>query len=196
MISAIILAGGASRRMGQQKLLMEWGNTTIIEHVVLTVKSAGIEDLIVVTGASHPQVEERVKQLPYSVRTAYNDDYAQGEMLSSVQFGLRVLKRGASNGALVVLGDQPQMEERTVRLVCESYVAERRPLVVPSYRNRRGHPWLVDRSLWDELLDLKPPLTPRDFLSAHGDVIRYVDTDNASILADLDTLQDYTHAKP
>jgi molybdenum cofactor cytidylyltransferase len=196
MISAIILAGGASRRMGQQKLLMEWDNTTIIEHVVLTVKSAGIEDLIVVTGASHPQVAELLEQLTFPVRTAYNKDHAQGDMLSSLQGGLRALKDGASNGALVVLGDQPQMEERTARLVCETYTTERHPLVAPSYRNRRGHPWLVDRSLWDELLDMKPPLTPRDFLSAHGDVIRYVDVDNASILADLDTMQDYVRAKP
>jgi molybdenum cofactor cytidylyltransferase len=196
MISGIILAGGASRRMGQQKLLMKWGKMTILEHVVSIARSAGIHDLVVVTGASHVQLEERVKQLPYPVRVAYNEDYTQGDMLSSLQCGLRVLRDGASNGALVVLGDQPQMEERTVRLVCESYATERHPLVAPSYRNRRGHPWLVDRSLWDELLDMKPPLTPRDFLFAHGGDIRYVDVDNASILADLDTLQDYTRAKP
>jgi molybdenum cofactor cytidylyltransferase len=61
---------------------------------------------------------------------------------------------------------------------------------------RRGHPWLVARSLWNELLELQPPQSPRDFLNRHAGEILYVEVDNPSILADLDTPDDYRNAHP
>jgi molybdenum cofactor cytidylyltransferase len=61
---------------------------------------------------------------------------------------------------------------------------------------RRGHPWLVDRALWPELLALQSPYTLRDFLTAHAGEIRYLDVDTDSILQDLDTPEDYTQQKP
>jgi molybdenum cofactor cytidylyltransferase len=61
---------------------------------------------------------------------------------------------------------------------------------------RRGHPWLVARSLWDELLRLKAPASPRDFLHAHAADIHYVPLDTPSIIEDLDTPQDYLKHKP
>jgi molybdenum cofactor cytidylyltransferase len=69
-------------------------------------------------------------------------------------------------------------------------------LVIPSYQMRRGHPWLVSRSLWNELLELKPPETLRSFLNRHLEDIHYVEVDNAGILLDLDTPGDYEKHKP
>jgi CTP:molybdopterin cytidylyltransferase MocA len=60
---------------------------------------------------------------------------------------------------------------------------------------RRGHPWLVRRELWAELLALRPPQTLRDFLNAHAEEIQYVETD-PTILKDLDTPEDYRREKP
>jgi molybdenum cofactor cytidylyltransferase len=56
MISAIILAAGESKRMGQPKMLMPWGQTTVIERVVLTLIEADLRDILVVTGGSHAEV--------------------------------------------------------------------------------------------------------------------------------------------
>ncbi len=198
MISAIILAAGASKRMGQQKLLMKWGNVTVLERVIAVFANAGIEDILVITGSGRTQTEGVISlaSKDYPVRAVFNREHETAEMLSSIQCGLRDLMDRGSSAALIGLGDQPQMEERIVRLVCDSYREARSPLVVPSYQMRRGHPWLVDRSVWSELLDMKPPQNPRDFLSAHSREIRYVNAGTSSVLADLDTPQDYRKSHP
>jgi molybdenum cofactor cytidylyltransferase len=101
-----------------------------------------------------------------------------------------------AQATLIGLGDQPQVEERSVRLVCETYSESRARLVVPSFQMRRGHPWLIARSLWNEILVLKPPQSARDFLNRYASEIRYANVDTPSILADLDTPQDYQDARP
>ena len=192
MITAIILAAGQSKRMGRPKMLLPWGKSTIIEHVISTFLQAGIEDVIVVTGGAREQVEGRISQYP--VRTIHNKDYAAGEMLSSIQCALGAMPTG-TQAALIGLGDQPQVQERTVRLICEQYQAGQPSLVVPSFQMRRGHPWLVARPLWSEIQALKPPASTRDFLTGHAHDIQYVNVDTQSILADLDTPEDYEEAQ-
>jgi molybdenum cofactor cytidylyltransferase len=193
MISAIILAAGQSRRMGQPKMLLPWGKLTVIEHVITTFLNAGIEDIILITGGAREGVEKVTA--PYPVRRIYNNDYASGEMLSSLQHGLRAMSDQAQ-AALIGLGDQPQVRESSVRRVCEAYREHRPGLVVPSFQMRRGHPWLVARPLWDELLQLQAPASPRDFLNRHAGEIYYVAVDTPSILADLDTPDDYQKSHP
>jgi len=193
MISAIILAAGQSKRMGQPKMLLPWGKSTVIEHVISTFLDAGIEDITVVTGGAREQVERAISQYP--VRSIHNTDYQAGEMLSSIQRGLSVMTPQAQ-ATLVGLGDQPQVQKNSVRLICEEYQASQSRLIVPSFQMRRGHPWLVARSLWNEILVLKPPESPRDFLTRHADAIHYVNVETQSILADLDTPEDYQRSHP
>ena len=193
MISAILLAAGQSKRMGQPKMLLPWGARTVIEHVIVTFLNAGIEDILVVTGGAHERVEEVIKQYP--VRRIYNKDYLEGEMLSSLQFGLSKLLE-QTQAALIGLGDQPQVQEESIRLICEAYRESRSSLIVPSFQMKRGHPWLVARPLWNELREIRPPKTPRDFLTHHADEILYVNTDTPTVLADLDTPADYQNSRP
>ncbi len=193
MISAILLAAGQSRRMGVPKMLLPWGKSTVIEQVVTTFMHAGVEEVIVITGGGREVVEKALAHYP--VRRVYNGDYANGEMLSSLQCGLRALPHQAQ-AALIGLGDQPQVQETSVRSVCDAYQAGRSHLVVPSFQRRRGHPWLVARPLWEELLQMKSPESPRDFLNRHAGEIQYVEVDTPSILADLDTPEDYQAARP
>lgn len=208
MISAIILAAGQSKRMGQPKMLLPWGNGTVLTHVISVFREAGIEHIAIVTGGAREQVEGLAAGL--GARTVFNEAFQTGEMLSSIQCGLRTLtppplsqspsgtlrgERGAA-AALIGLGDQPQVQAGSVRRVCEAFLETKSNLVVPSYQMRRGHPWLVAYPLWEELLSLKPPASPRDFLNAHAADIQYVNVDDPNILADLDTPQDYSKFKP
>ncbi|HSL28472.1 MAG TPA: nucleotidyltransferase family protein [Anaerolineales bacterium] len=193
MIAAVILAAGQSRRMGQPKLVLPWGKLTVIEHVITVFQSAGIEDILVVTGGARQQVENLLQS--YSIRFIHNEEYENGEMLSSLQRGLRNMK-SETWATLVGLGDQPQVQKSTVRLVTETYRQNRSALVVPSFEKRRGHPWLVARPLWEELMSLRQPASPRDFLNNHSAEIDYVNVDTASILTDLDTPRDYDQFRP
>lgn len=199
MISAIILAAGQSRRMGQPKLLLPWGNVTVLEHVVSVFAGAGIEDILVITGGAHDQIQEIILKCRenYPVRSAFNSEYESVEMLSSLQHGLRVLAGEKVVGAAMIgLGDQPQIQDGSVRAVRDAFLQRESPLVVPSFQMRRGHPWLVARALWTEILGMSADLTPRDFLNAHARDIHYVDLVSSSILADLDTPGDYRMARP
>ena len=191
MITAIILAAGESKRMGQPKMLMPWGKSTVLQTVISTFQSAGIDDILVVTGGAAKQVEELIGK---TVQTVFNKDYETGEMLSSIQVGLAEKMREAS-AVLICLGDQPQVEERSVRYICNAFLTSKSQIIVPSYQMHRGHPWLVARPLWKDLLAMKAPKTPRDFLNKYARKIHYINVDTPSVLADLDTPEDYLKFK-
>ena len=120
MISAIILAAGESKRMGQPKMLLPWGKTTVLGHVLSTFQEAGIEDLLVVTGGTHEEVEQIVKQ--YKCRSVFNKNFERGEMLSSLQLGLEG-QSSQVRATLIGLGDQPQIQAKSVLLICEAFRA-------------------------------------------------------------------------
>ncbi len=214
-ISAVILAAGLSSRMGQPKMLLPWGKTTVLGQVLSTFTAARLEEIVVVTGGSRQQIEQLVKEFPQAVpvRTVFNPLYAHGEMLSSIQAGLRSLlpfpplqdsstqSKGFGAGregvaaALIGLGDQPQVLEATVRRICAAFEHTHSSLVIPSFQGRRGHPWLVAPPLWPEILALPASTTPRQFLNAHASQVEYVDADQ-TILQDLDTPEEYARQRP
>ena len=206
MITAIILAAGQSKRMGQPKMLLPWGETTVLGQVIETVQRAGVDEILVVTGGARERVEKLVTS--YGLRVTHNENFQSGEMLSSVQTGLRDISshlhklgegaggEGKSDAALICLGDQPQVQERCVRAVVDAFEAGESNLVVPSYQMRRGHPWLVARPLWDEILAMSPAESPREFMNRHAGEIQYVNVDTPSILADLDTYEEYLKSRP
>jgi molybdenum cofactor cytidylyltransferase len=185
-ISAIILAAGKSTRMGQQKMLMPWGETTVLGTVIQTLRAAEIEDITLVTNT---EIAARMSNT--DVRISENNN---GEMLVSLQVGLQA-QNTTAEATLICLGDQPQIEEGSVRSVCEAFRKSRSTLVVPSYQMRRGHPWLAARSVWGEILTTQGN-SMREFLSGHANQIEYVNLDTATILQDLDTPDDYLKYKP
>lgn len=188
MISGIIPAAGKSKRMGQPKMLLPWEGGTVLTRVVSTFRNAGIEDIIIVTGGAREQVEELLA--PLEVRIIFNEDYERGGMLSSVQRGMRALGH-QTQAALIGLGDQPQVQEGSVRMVCKAFLETGSNIVVPSFQMRRGHPWLIARPLWEEVLKMQPPHSLRDFLRARRKEIHYVNVDDPNVLADLDTPEEY-----
>jgi len=196
MISAIILAAGKSTRMGKPKMLLPWSGGTVLGRVISVFGNAGMEDILAIAGAEREGIERLVHELSgrFPVRSVFNPEYDTGEMLSSIQCGLRDVMDKSFGAVMIGLGDQPQVEERSVRQIREACEQTGHPLIVPSFQMRRGHPWLVGREFWDEILLMKPPQTPRNFLLRHAEKIHYVEVDNASILADLDTPDEYSKA--
>jgi molybdenum cofactor cytidylyltransferase len=191
-VTAIVLAAGLSSRMKDNKLLLPWGKVTVIEWVVSQLINAGLNHIIVVTGRDKEKVEE-LTSLP-GILHIYNKRYTDGEMLHSLQCGIEALPLTAG-AALVALGDQPQIEVRTINCVMNAYQqSDAAKLVLPSFHNRRGHPWVVGRELWGEILDMEPPDNLRTFMNQHSSEIHYIVVDSDSILADIDTPADYHDA--
>ncbi len=192
MIPAIILAAGESKRMGKPKMLLPWGQSTVLQTVIAAFRTAGVDQILIVCGRWYEHIRALVGG---EVDTLFNADYAQGGMLKSLQAGLAALPPD-SEAALIGLGDQPQVEPEVVRHILQVYQATQAALVVPSYQMRRGHPWLAARGLWEEIEALPPADTLRNFLGRHSASIVYVPLDSPSILQDLDTPEDYLKYKP
>ncbi|MGB9641420.1 MAG: nucleotidyltransferase family protein [Anaerolineales bacterium] len=200
-VTAIILAAGESRRMGQPKIAMPWGNTTVLGHIIKTLEEGGValglDEIIVVSGRAHTEILKilQTAQAKLPLHPCFNPHYQQDEMLISLQVGMSCLSPHCQ-AVLVALGDNPQILPSTVHLLLKEYLKEPKPILMPSYQMRRGHPWMIDRSLFSTIKDLQPPLTMRDFFQKHADQIHYVLVDTPTILQDIDTPQDYERYHP
>jgi molybdenum cofactor cytidylyltransferase len=194
MISAVVLAAGQSKRMGRPKMTLPWGETTVIGQVVSILVQSGLEQIVVVTGGASQEVEAALSGLP--VTLVRNPRYSEEEMTCSLQVGLLNLEPTRVEAALIALGDQPQLKAGVVRAVLDEYRISRAPLVAPSYQMRRGHPWILDRSLWPAVLALRPGETIRKLMQTFPEKIHYVLVDTPSILQDLDTPEDYMAYRP
>ena len=95
------------------------------------------------------------------------------------------------SAALVVLGDQPRIQPKIVVQVMMAYAEGAGDIIAPSYHMRRGHPILIDRRYWPEILDLPDTGSPRDVIDRHKDRLAYVNVDTDSVLRDVDTPEDY-----
>lgn len=188
-IGAIVLAAGMSTRMGESKMLLPWTDKrTIVEHVVEQLLNSRVDHITVVTGHMSKQVRERVE--PMGVQVVYNRGYKTGEMLSSVKAGLRAMPDNIA-AALLVLGDQPRIQPKVIYQVMMAYAEGKGEIIVPSFEMRRGHPLLLSRRYWPEMLALPRSGSPRDLVNAHGERIHYVTVDTDSVLRDVDTRDDY-----
>lgn len=193
MITAIVLAAGLSKRMGQPKMLLPWGSKRVIGQVVDTLIDSGISDILVVAGALHTEIRDALKDKKCQV--VVNPHYANGEMTTSLQTGLSHVNR-QTNEVLVVLGDQPFLQKQTISLLINASSGSEKLIVMPSFQNKRGHPWIIKNGCWQEIMSIKAPYTLRDFLCQHEHEIEYVLVENDSIIRDMDTQEDYKRYKP
>lgn len=206
MIWAVVLAAGESRRMGTQKMLLPFGDTTIVGAVVRTAAASRAGGTMVVLGADRDAIRDDLASLatrldrrpgvpdlpdgPASkIAFAVNDHYQLG-MLTSIQAGLRALPAGAT-AAVVMLGDQPFLRAPVVDAVIAAFETGGRGIVIPTFQGRRGHPVLIDLKYRGEILAIEPLEGLRALMRAHPDDIFETEVADANILRDLDTPEDY-----
>ena len=187
-ISAIVVAGGLSTRMGALKQLLPYGSHTVIEQIVSVLLQCSLDEVVVVTGHERQAIEAKLAAWP--VRPVFNTNYREGEMLSSIQCGLDALDTEC-RAALLVLGDQPQLEIDVVRRLIDAYQAAVGRLIIPSFQMRRGHPIVIDRVYWPEILNLDSEKSLRDVTNPHAEEIHYVVVETDSVLRDIDTPEEY-----
>lgn len=186
MICAVVLAAGASRRMGKNKLLLPYGETNVICHIVSTLLTCSIEKVIVVTGHNPLAVQDALHDLDVSF--AHNDNPDAG-MLSSVRCGLRALP-DACSGVLVALGDHPTVDKQTVSRVIAGF-QEGGEIVVPKFGERRGHPLLFSSKHKDKVLHDFDHCGLRGLLQEYQDRVVELECNSDAPILDLDTPEDY-----
>ena len=148
MIAGIVLAAGAARRVGSQKLHAPLDGVPLARRSVEGLLGASLGEVIVVVGRDGAQVAASLAGL--EVRVVTNADYAQG-MSTSLRAGVEALGPDC-RAAVIALGDQPGVGAAVVDRLIDRYRAAPAPIVAPLYRGGvRGNPVLFDRALFDEL---------------------------------------------
>ncbi len=187
MVSAVVLAAGASTRMGTPKLLLPLGKEPIVRRTVRQVCDSGFDEVIVVSGSEHQRIVEALDGLP--VRHAVNPDFVTG-MGSSFRTGVEQL--GDAEAAMFALADQPFLTPAEYGAILTTWRLQR-PLIVGSrFGDVTAPPHLFARALYPELAALQHGA--RSVLQRHASqmvVMHFA----AELLMDIDTPEDYERAR-
>lgn len=192
MVPGIVLAAGRSSRMGRVKALLPLGRSgeTFLSRIVGTLREAGVEDVIVVTGSDAEPITEMTVQWPNPPRLVHNSRYEDGQ-LSSLLAALNVVDRPGVRAVLVTLVDVPVVTPDTVRRVLEAYRRTQAPIVRPVSAGRHGHPVVFDRAVFDELRRADPTQGAKAVIRAHAGDLVEVPLDDEGAFFDVDTPDDY-----
>jgi molybdenum cofactor cytidylyltransferase len=196
MISAIILAAGASSRMGQAKAAMAFGQTgeTVLSRIVSSLLAGGAPELVVVGGAHIDAVRRAMPPLERRARVIEHTGWEQGQ-LSSLLAGLNAVDQPLLEAVLVTPVDVPLIAPATVAAVIEAWRRTRAPIVRPADRERHGHPVIFDRSIFDDLRAADPNVGAKAVFATHRDRIMNVEVKDPGAFEDMDTPEDYRRLK-
>jgi molybdenum cofactor cytidylyltransferase len=191
-ITAVILAAGEGKRMGQTtKQLLTWRQTTVLGQTIANALAGSVHDVIVVTG--HEAAAITAVAQAAGVNTVYNPHYATGEMLSSLKMAVAHLP-ASIQAVLVMLADQPLVGPDIIDQLLSAYWRGEGDLIAPTFGGQRGNPVLIGRAYFGELLALPDGAAPRDLLRRHQNRLHLVPVSSEAILIDLDRPEDYEQA--
>jgi molybdenum cofactor cytidylyltransferase len=178
-------AAGLSRRMGRCKQLLTLGDRPVIVRCAETVISAGIRDIVVVTGGPQgDEIADAVRHLPVVI---VRNEIPDSDMAASIRIGLAAVSR-ESDAVLVFVPDHPLVSTKTCKAIMELHLREPTSIIVPAFQGRKGHPPLFPRALLEELSDLP---TLRHIMGKHGEKITLLETTDQGTVLDMDTMEDY-----
>jgi molybdenum cofactor cytidylyltransferase len=184
----VILAAGASSRMGRDKALLPWRGATFLETAMRAL--ADTELTIVVAGANADALTPLV-----NAAGAYLVQNPRPELgqFSSLRIGLReVLNRGR-DAAIITLVDRPGPDRKTVARLQQEFLNSPPDIwaVVPQFDGRHGHPFVAGREMMEVFLRAPADTTAREVEHAHQAHIRYLDVDDPLVVCNVDTPEDY-----
>jgi molybdenum cofactor cytidylyltransferase len=163
MLAAVILSGGASRRMGSPKALLPFQGRPFLEHLLDITKHPKIGVRRVVLGAHAQPIAKEVALNPDEV--VLNEDWEKGQ-LSSIRAAIRSLP-ASTDGIMVFLIDHPLISKNLVDGLIEQFYATRAPIVLPVFEGRRGHPVIFSATLYPELEKAPDQVGARSVVWAH-----------------------------
>ena len=181
---AVIVAAGMSSRMGDFKPMLNIGSISIAQRVVATLQQAGAERIVMVTGYNATQLERHLAGL--GLVFLRNENYAHSQMFDSAKIGLSYLKDKCDR-ILFTPVDIPLFTSATVRSLLDSGAK----LACPVCEGKDGHPILIDSSLVGTLLSDSGEGGLRGAISRCGEAMARIEVEDAGILHDADTPEDY-----
>lgn len=183
-IGALVLAAGAARRMGSNKLLALVDGKPMVARMTDAALASRADPVVVVTG--HEAEAVRAALAGREATFAANPDYAEG-LASSLKAGLAALPEDV-DGVLVCLGDMPALTaDHLDRIIAAFDPAEGRAICLPVHRGHRGNPVLLGRQFFDEMARLDGDMGARRLIDAHAEQVCEVVMEDDAVLLDVDT---------
>jgi molybdenum cofactor cytidylyltransferase len=165
VLAAVILAAGESSRMGSPKAVLTFQGRPFLEHLIQVTQHPRVGPRRIVLGANAEGISSRLKLDPAMV--VVNPDWKLGQ-LSSIHAALRSLPAGTTDGVILCLVDHPLITTHLVGELIESFYESGKPIVLPTYKGRRGHPAIFSSALYPELLAAPPETGARAVVWAHA----------------------------
>ena len=181
MLAAVILSGGASSRMGSPKALVPYQGRPFLEHLLEVTSHRNIGARRVVLGAQAEPIAKAIQLKADEI--VINKDWEKGQ-LSSIQAALRSLPP-ETDGILLCLIDHPLISAVLVQELIEQFYKSKKPIVLPLYEGRRGHPVIFSSTLYDELLHAPLETGARAVVWAHSGDIEEVRTNEEGCVLNL-----------
>jgi molybdenum cofactor cytidylyltransferase len=192
-IAALVLAAGRSIRMGAiNKLIAEIGGKPLVRIAAEQALASRAKPVIVVTGHERERVEAALAGLP--VRFVHNADYAEG-LGSSLKTGIAAVPADA-DGAIVCLGDMPQVDAGLIDKLIAAFDPERIALVVvPTFDGRRGNPVVWSRRFFHDLMSINGDIGARHLIGSYAEAVVEVPVAGEAALTDVDTPESFSAVK-
>lgn len=191
LIDGIVLAAGASTRMGQPKARLEVEGQTFLERAVHLLREAGCRYVVAVVDDD----DWTVRLADVSGAEPVINDAKNSEQIDSLRLGIRNLP--ADSEAVVVLPvDFPRIQANTVRQLISEFSRGNAAIANPARKGTAGHPVIFARSVWPELLEGDLPDGARSVIAAHEDDTLVIDVTDDGVLIDIDTPSDYARHVP
>lgn len=189
-VSALILAAGASARLGQPKQLLPWRKKTLVEHAVSQLLPLHFKEVLVVLGANYQEVIQVLEQYPVNV--LYHQDWKQG-MGKSLAFGMQqMLKNIDTEAILVTLVDQPLIAPAYLKMMLQAFRQNPQKIVATSYEGKPGVPAIFPIGIAEKLTTLQGDYGAGKWMRKHRENIYLMPTGTDTL--DIDTLEDYFRA--
>jgi molybdenum cofactor cytidylyltransferase len=183
VLAAVILSGGESRRMGSPKALIPFRGKTFLQHLLDAAQNPQVSPVLVVLGPHADQIRKEVVIDPANV--VINQDWQLGQ-LSSIQAAIRALHaRERVDGMMLFLVDHPLISAELVGQLAGDFFRTRKPIVLPTFRGKRGHPVIFSRELFDELLAAPLDQGARVVVWNHADDVLEVPTEEEGTVMNL-----------
>lgn len=188
-VGVIILAAGASTRMGSPKQLLPYKGQPLISHAVQQAQAANVEQVFVVLGANAGSIAHAL-QPSKSVASILNNPRWQEGMGTSIRTGIEAAAN--FDAVIIALGDQPLVGPNILNRLIAAHQQTGKPIVAASYNGIAGVPALFSKELFPQLLELPPAAGCKGFINAHSSQTILIDCPEAAL--DIDTPGDYFKA--
>lgn len=189
---AIILAAGASSRMGHSKQLIKVEGQTLIAKAVNTARAAGANEIIVVAGLNHELIKNEVKNP--SVHLVVNASPEKG-MGSSLKCGLNFTlnKFPSCDSAMILVCDQPLLSSTHLQRMVDERIKTNTLIVSSFYQGKNGVPALFHKSIFDQLLKIDDHHGAKKIIEQNPTLVKSIDFPEGAV--DLDTPDDWNNFK-